>query len=84
MNILDGLFELMATPYFSETNISIPCYKIKIMKRISPTRFLAILLFTFGITYLEFDNLTLTNNIRPYIMLLIGLLVFLYSFKRSK
>jgi hypothetical protein len=34
----------------------------------------AILFFTFGITYLDFDNLSFSNNVRPYIMLMLGIL----------
>ncbi len=54
------------------------------MKRIPPARFLASILLAFGITYLNFDDMTFTSNIRPYGMILIGLFVLLYSFKRSQ
>lgn len=40
--------------------------------------FLAILFLIFGITYLDFDNLSFSDNIRPYLMLGIGVIVIIY------
>lgn len=48
-------------------------------------RVMSILFFTFGITYLDFDELGSAGNIRPYIMLALGIVTILYSFAtRSK
>ncbi len=43
--------------------------------------FLAVLFFTFGITYLDFNNLNFADNIRPYIMLLLGVATIAYWLK---
>jgi hypothetical protein len=40
--------------------------------------FLAIVFLTFGITYLNFDDLSFSENIRPYIMLLVGIITLVY------
>ena len=42
------------------------------------TAFLAILLLIFGISYLDFDNFNLVDNIRPYLMLAIGAIIMVY------
>jgi len=46
---------------------------------------LAILFFTFGITYLDFENLTNSDNLRPYIMMGLGavLLIYLWMMKKN-
>jgi hypothetical protein len=41
---------------------------------------LAILFMAFSITFLDFDNLCIENNIRPYLMLVLGLGSILYFF----
>ncbi|EPR72035.1 hypothetical protein ADIWIN_2874 [Winogradskyella psychrotolerans RS-3] len=48
--------------------------------------FIAIIFLTFGITYLDFDNLNFGYNYKAYAMLIIGILLFgfvLYGFKKS-
>ena len=45
---------------------------------------LAVVLFTFGITYLDFENLTNSDNLRPYIMFGLGILLLIYAFKLKK
>jgi hypothetical protein len=47
--------------------------------------FLALLLMTFGITYLDFEDLSLKNNIRPYLEIIFGLIsgVYLIYLKRT-
>jgi hypothetical protein len=46
---------------------------------------LAVLFFTFGITYLDFENLTNSDNLRPYIMMGLGavLLIYLWMMKKN-
>ncbi|HEY9115770.1 MAG TPA: hypothetical protein VIN10_13810 [Bacteroidales bacterium] len=56
-------------------------------KIISTISLLAVLFMTFGITFLDFDNLSIENNVRPYLMLVLGLvsiLYFLYVRKKYK
>jgi len=45
---------------------------------------LAVVFFTFGITYLDFENLTNSDNLRPYIMFVLGILLLVYSFRLKK
>jgi hypothetical protein len=49
-------------------------------KLISSIALLALLLMTFGITYLDFEDLSLKNNIRPYLEILVGLIAGVYLF----
>ncbi|MDT0293841.1 hypothetical protein ACFQ3R_10665 [Mesonia ostreae] len=50
------------------------------MKKIGILRMLAILLITFGIVYLDFDNLDLDVNYKAYAALITGLIVSMFSF----
>lgn len=43
--------------------------------------FLAVILLTFGITYLNFENLSSSENVKPYLMLAIGIATLVYWFK---
>lgn len=54
-------------------------------KLISSIALIALLLMTFGITYLDFEDLSLKNNIRPYLEILVGLIsgVYLFYVKRK-
>lgn len=40
--------------------------------------FVAVILFTFGITYLDFDSLNFSENIRPYILIVLGIITLVY------
>jgi hypothetical protein len=46
---------------------------------------LALLLMTFGITYIDCEDLSLENNIRPYLEILLGIFtgVYLFYLKRK-
>lgn len=48
------------------------------MKPIKTIPFLAILFLTFEITYLDFDSLSSSSNLRPYLMLGAGIAIFIY------
>lgn len=41
-------------------------------------RFIAILLMTFGITYLDFENLNFEDNYKAYSMLILGVLLLIF------
>jgi uncharacterized membrane protein len=43
--------------------------------------FIAVIFLVFGITYLNFDDLSHADNIRPYIMLVLGIVLLGYWFK---
>lgn len=45
---------------------------------------LAVVFFTFAITYLDFENLTNSDNLRPYIMFGLGISLLIYAFKLKK
>jgi hypothetical protein len=40
--------------------------------------FTLILFLIFGITYLDFDNLSFSNHVRPYLMLVLGMVTAAY------
>jgi|GEM_PF-1220444 len=46
---------------------------------------LAVLLLTFGITYLDFEDLSFQNNIRPYLEIGLGIIsvAYLFTIKRK-
>ena len=44
---------------------------------------ITILFFTFGITYLDFENLSFSDNIRPYTLLTLGIIAFIYLIIRK-
>lgn len=55
------------------------------MKKLKTLDFVAILFLTFGITYLDFDNLTLEDNIKAYIQIFIGAVLMIYIlYKRGQ
>lgn len=55
------------------------------MKKFGIIELSAILLMTFGITYLDFDNLNFQDNYKAYIQLMIGGILILYIlYKRSQ
>jgi len=54
------------------------------MKPEKTVRLLSVVFFTFGITYLDFENLTNSDNLRPYIMFVLGILLLVYSFRLKK
>jgi hypothetical protein len=44
----------------------------------------AVLCFTFGITYIDFNNLSFEQNIRPYVMLILGCIALIFWLKARK
>lgn len=44
----------------------------------------AVLCFTFGITYIDFNNLSFEHNIRPYVMLMLGCIALIFWLKARK
>ena len=50
------------------------------MKKISLIKLAGILLVTFGITDLDFDNLLISTNYKAYISMIIGLIIVIISF----
>ncbi|MDH7911157.1 hypothetical protein [Winogradskyella sp. SYSU M77433] len=50
------------------------------MKKISLIKLAGILLLTFGITDLDFDNLLISTNYKAYISMIIGLIIVIISF----
>ncbi|WP_107038595.1 hypothetical protein [Brumimicrobium mesophilum] len=55
------------------------------MKKLKTIDFIAILFLTFGITYLDFDNLTFEDNIKAYIQIIIGAIMMIYIlYKRGQ
>ncbi|MBU2928531.1 hypothetical protein [Winogradskyella psychrotolerans] len=46
--------------------------------------FIAIIFLTFGITYLDFDNLNFEDNYKAYVMLIVGILLFSFVFYGRK
>ncbi|WP_179338221.1 hypothetical protein [Winogradskyella ludwigii] len=46
--------------------------------------FIAVIFLTFGITYLDFDNLNFGDNYKAYAMLIIGIILFIIMFYKSK
>ncbi len=46
--------------------------------------FIAVIFFTFGITYLDFENLSSSENVRPYIMLGLGIIILIYWLRLRK
>ena len=55
------------------------------MKKLKTLDFVAILFLTFGITYLDFDNLSFEDNIKAYIQIFIGAIMLIYIlFKRGQ
>lgn len=45
------------------------------MKQIKPVKLFGLLFIIFGITYLNFDNLSFSENNKPYASLIIGLII---------
>lgn len=54
------------------------------MKSIGLSKLAALLMITFAITFLNFENLSLATNWKPYALLLLGLAILVYSFTVSK
>ena len=55
------------------------------MKKLKTLDFIAILFLTFGITYLDFDNLSFEDNVKAYIQIIIGaILIIFILFKRGQ
>lgn len=46
--------------------------------------FIAIIFLTFGITYLDFENLNFGDNSKAYVMLIVGILLFAFALYRLK
>ncbi len=46
--------------------------------------FSAIFMITFGITYLDFDNLNFGDNLKPYMFIIIGFIIFIFSIYKKR
>jgi hypothetical protein len=53
-------------------------------KNIDLVGFSAIIFLTFGITYLDFDNLNFKDNYKAYVQLIIGILLFILTLYKKK
>ena len=54
------------------------------MKKIGILKVLGIVLITFGIIYLNFDNLNFDLNYKAYASLIIGLIISIFSFLKPQ
>ena len=50
------------------------------MKKIKIISLIAIVFLTIGITYLDFENLSVFNNYKAYILILLGIFTLGFSF----
>lgn len=64
--------------------IKLTSYTLLKMKKIGILRVLGILLITFGIVYLDFDNLNFDLNYKAYAALIIGLIISVFSYLKPQ
>jgi hypothetical protein len=50
------------------------------MKSNNLLKLMAVLFLTFGVTYLDFDDFGFMHNLRPYLMLILGLISLIAAF----
>ncbi len=54
------------------------------MKSIGLPKLAALLMITFAITFLNFEDLSFETNLKSYILLIAGVAILIYSFFASK